>query len=94
MATKKKEAVEQATVTVSKTASPYVGQIVHYVMASEVHRAAIVTDVIDAEKGAVSVTIFVDGQNDGYSNGTNAWDADVPYNAEGEPFTWHFIEGA
>jgi len=70
------------------------GRNVHYVaygtpngeFPQGVHRAAIVTEVEDAEKGIISVCVL---------NPTGMFfNQHLPYSAEPKPGTWHWIEKA
>lgn len=67
-----------------------IGQIVHYVAAADSnepgrHWPAIVTRVVDATAGVVSLTVFSDRLQAGSISRTNMY-----YSERGEPGTWHF----
>lgn len=87
--------------------TPTEGRIVHYVLApyrtlpgtspsdsESCHRAAIVTRAFPGSPdNKVNLTVFPDGQNDGYSAGQLLWKGSVPQDEDGREFgTWHYPE--
>ncbi len=70
-----------------------VGRMVHYVAygtpggeyEAGAHRAAVVAEVKDAERGVCVLTVF---------NPTGIHWNTAPYSAEPKPGTWHWIERA
>ncbi len=69
-----------------------IGRMVHYVaygtpggeFPAGVHRAAIVTEIVDEEKGIVSLCVI---------NPTGMFFAqNLPFSEETKPGTWHWIE--
>lgn len=85
------------------------GRMVHYVLSLDreyipvhkhgEHRPAVVVKVWRDSQGypqdTVQLQVFVDGENDGFSNIQAAmWKTSVPYDPEGKPGTWHWIERA
>lgn len=81
------------------------GRMVHYVVAggdyvaagAGVHRAAVVTRVLHQDRTggvpseAVSLYVFCDPAHDGQKEITRS---EVPYDKNGAPGTWHWIEKA
>lgn len=66
-----------------------VGRMVHYVRTYKVHEAAIVSEVIDAEKGVVTLHIFS-------VLGAAAVQvrSSIKYDENKDTHTWHWIEKA
>jgi len=65
-----------------------IGRIVHYVGMDPYHSAAIVTRVINPEKGVVNLRVFSDLEESFVRSA-------IPYEEEGQTFqTWHWPERA
>lgn len=72
-----------------------IGRIVHYVMSNGKHRAAIVTEVLDKEKGQVHLTVFpIAGETvwNSPESGQPGQVRDIYPSDLIEPGTWHWIE--
>lgn len=65
------------------------GKIVHYVNGGGWTFAAIVTHVVNKEKGIVNLTVFYHYYHKDL--GTNYGCKEVPYSEGGEPYTWHWM---
>lgn len=67
-----------------------VGRMVHFVVKDDVHRAAIIVNVLDANKGICDLFVFT-APKDERPNFTyaGAWYAEGKYNS-----TWHWMEPA
>jgi len=65
-----------------------VGRIVHFVGIDPQHAAALVTRVLDAEKGIVNLTVFPDMEEPYFR-------CEVPYEeAATSAHSWHWVEQA
>ncbi len=96
MATKKK-AVELEVTNVAAAlratgAEVLVGLIVHWVNMQDIHRPAIVVDVVDQAAGRCNLQVFVSPVDGFHADQGTQWVEFARYSEEPLCGTWHFIE--
>lgn len=88
----------QESTAIDDSPSPRLGNIVHYVLPSQIslshageHRPAIIVKVWSAGDWNIQLQVFMDGTND-WDGGPCCWATSVRYDEAGAEGTWHWPE--